>query len=61
MHVYLVCSNQTYGQDCSSVCGKCINGETCHHVSGFCPHGCSEGVQGDKSGRSVLLTSENYC
>lgn len=48
VHVYLVCSNQTYGQDCSSACGKCLNGETCHHVSGLCPHGCSEGVKGDK-------------
>uniref|UniRef100_K1QIU4 Receptor-type tyrosine-protein phosphatase U n=1 Tax=Magallana gigas TaxID=29159 RepID=K1QIU4_MAGGI len=50
-----VCSNQTYGQDCSSVCGKCLNGETCHHISGLCPHGCSEGVHGDKcqEGRSM--------
>lgn len=44
----LVCENQTYGLGCSSGCGKCINGETCHHVNGSCLHGCSEGVQGDR-------------
>lgn len=43
-----VCENQTYGLGCSFRCGKCINGETCHHVNGSCLHGCSEGVQGDR-------------
>lgn len=47
-HCSQVCENQTYGLGCSSICGKCRNGETCHHVNGSCLHGCSEGVQGDR-------------
>lgn len=54
-----VCENQTYGLGCSFGCGKCINGETCHHVNGSCLHGCSEGVQGDRCQEEVRECNDN--
>ncbi|XP_056002216.1 receptor-type tyrosine-protein phosphatase alpha-like [Ostrea edulis] len=43
-----VCDAQTYGLECSSSCGNCSDGETCHHVNGKCPQGCDAGVHGEK-------------
>lgn len=40
------CDGDTYGQDCSSTCGSCINDTQCHHIYGICLEGCSPGYHG---------------
>ena len=42
------CKDNTYGMDCSMVCGNCLNGEQCNHVNGSCHDGCDKGTHGDK-------------
>ena len=42
------CQNNTYGLECTEICGKCMHGEQCHHVNGSCLNGCDVGVFGDK-------------
>lgn len=42
------CTDNKYGLECNSTCGKCLNGAQCNHVNGSCPIGCDAGVFGDK-------------
>ena len=42
------CKDNTYGMECTKVCGNCLNGEQCNHVNGSCPDGCDKGTHGDK-------------
>lgn len=42
------CSSGTYGNNCSSRCGKCRDMEQCHHINGTCMTGCDSGYQGFK-------------
>ena len=37
------CSNGTYGQNCSGVCGQCDGGMSCDTVTGECTTGCEPG------------------
>nr|XP_022309660.1 multiple epidermal growth factor-like domains protein 10 isoform X2 [Crassostrea virginica] len=37
------CGNNTFGQDCTSVCGHCSENEHCHHINGSCLNGCDPG------------------
>ncbi|XP_048256544.1 receptor-type tyrosine-protein phosphatase epsilon-like isoform X3 [Haliotis rufescens] len=43
----LKCQSPTFGVNCSSTCGHCLNNETCHHVTGTCLKGCSPGWVND--------------
>lgn len=47
-HFSVACGNNTYGPNCAKTCGNCsyFYGEQCHHVTGFCPRGCSSGFKG---------------
>ncbi|KAK7484292.1 hypothetical protein BaRGS_00024417, partial [Batillaria attramentaria] len=41
------CGIGTYGPDCSSECGHCIEGSACNRVTGECPSGsCGNGTYG---------------
>ncbi|XP_067679820.1 uncharacterized protein [Haliotis asinina] len=39
----LECPKRTFGVNCSSMCGHCVDNEPCHHVTGTCLKGCSPG------------------
>ncbi|XP_021340744.1 receptor-type tyrosine-protein phosphatase S-like [Mizuhopecten yessoensis] len=42
------CVDGTFGDNCGSKCGHCINGSTtCHHIDGSCRSGCSPGYKVD--------------
>ena len=34
-----------YGQNCSTPCGDCANGQQCVVFNGQCPNGCEPGLQ----------------
>ena len=36
----LVCEDGFYNSRCNSKCGKCVNNEPCHKVTGECRNGC---------------------
>ena len=40
------CDGRTFGQNCSQICGKCLNNEQCHHINGRCLNGCVSGYGG---------------
>ena len=40
------CDNNTFGVNCTGVCGHCTEKEQCHHVNGTCLHGCEPGFNG---------------
>ncbi|KAK3606132.1 hypothetical protein CHS0354_010761 [Potamilus streckersoni] len=42
------CVIGTYGQNCSSLCGMCVDGAACDVVTGNCTVGCESGWQGPK-------------
>ena len=42
------CKDNTYGTECTKVCGNCLSGKQCNHVNGSCPDGCDKGTHGDK-------------
>lgn len=42
------CRNNKYGLGCMDICGKCMHGEQCHHVTGICLRGCDKGRKGAK-------------
>ena len=44
--IYVECDNNTFGQDCTGVCGNCMEKKQCHHIAGICLHGCDPGFQG---------------
>ncbi|XP_052791727.1 cell death abnormality protein 1-like [Mya arenaria] len=45
--VQMACSPGEYGQDCSSNCGHCRDGNTtCNNGNGQCPDGCTAGYKG---------------
>ncbi|XP_078328585.1 uncharacterized protein LOC111112273 isoform X2 [Crassostrea virginica] len=46
------CGENTYGAECKQSCGRCSNGEPCHHVDGSCPSGCNAGAYGVKCKQS---------
>nr|XP_034321094.1 receptor-type tyrosine-protein phosphatase epsilon-like [Crassostrea gigas] len=48
------CTDNKYGLECSSTCGKCLNGDKCNHVNGSCQNGCDAGVSGDKCDKECL-------
>lgn len=41
------CSNGTFGNDCTELCGHCKNYTYCHHINGSCLDGCKPGYIGD--------------
>ncbi|XP_067679822.1 receptor-type tyrosine-protein phosphatase S-like isoform X2 [Haliotis asinina] len=43
----LECQSRTFGGNCSSTCGHCVEDEPCHHVTGTCLKGCSPGWVND--------------
>ncbi|XP_067678553.1 uncharacterized protein [Haliotis asinina] len=43
----LKCPPRSFGVNCSSKCGHCVDDEPCHHVTGTCPKGCSSGWVSD--------------
>ena len=49
------CKDNTYGMECTLVCGNCLNGEQCNHVNGSCPNGCAKGTHGDKCDKGMLI------
>lgn len=40
------CNQMKYGENCSMLCGHCVNSEQCHHIKGSCISGCASGYQG---------------
>ena len=40
------CHSGTYGQDCTEICGACVDKKPCHYVNGTCMNGCERGYQG---------------
>ncbi|XP_061166292.1 multiple epidermal growth factor-like domains protein 10 [Saccostrea echinata] len=42
------CNVETYGLECSFLCGNCSDPESCDNTNGTCLSGCKEGVQGNK-------------
>ena len=53
------CDNKTFGQECTGVCGNCLENEPCHHINGSCLHGCDPGFNGLKCDQGLLLNYEN--
>lgn len=43
----LVCDQGTYGKDCNSTCGYCVEQKDCHHINGTCLKGCKPGYFGE--------------
>ncbi|XP_046569024.1 multiple epidermal growth factor-like domains protein 11 isoform X4 [Haliotis rubra] len=41
------CQSRTFGVNCSSTCGHCVDDEPCHHVTRTCLKGCSPGWVSD--------------
>lgn len=41
-----------YGADCGMICGRCKDGQPCHHETGICPDDCDEGYTGKKCDKS---------
>lgn len=47
MFDYLIeCDVGKFGQNCSSLCGHCLEKEQCHYINGTCPKGCDSGYHG---------------
>ena len=42
------CKDNTYGQDCMYICGKCLDGAQCNQIDGSCFKGCDKGAYGAK-------------
>lgn len=40
------CSVGKFGQNCSYLCGNCLEMEQCHHINGTCLNGCVENYNG---------------
>ncbi|XP_067679838.1 multiple epidermal growth factor-like domains protein 11 isoform X2 [Haliotis asinina] len=49
----LKCPPRSFGVNCSSKCGHCVDDEPCHHVTGTCPKGCSSGWVSDTCRQAV--------
>ena len=47
------CEGNTYGMECTQVCGNCQNSEQCYHVNGSCQTGCDKGTHGDKCDKGL--------
>ena len=41
------CVQGTYGKECNSKCGNCLNTDGCDHINGSCITGCAPGYVGD--------------
>lgn len=52
---FIACDDGTYGKECNSVCGNCINEEPCYHINGTCLNGCAPGYKGDQCSKRVYL------
>lgn len=47
IHIHFIeCDGHTFGQNCSELCGHCLNDEQCHHVDGNCTNACDLGYHG---------------
>lgn len=44
----LECENGTFGENCHSKCGHCLEVSHCHFINGSCLKGCSHGYKGDQ-------------
>lgn len=40
------CSAGSYGVNCASTCGQCLNEKVCNHETGSCDEGCQTGYKG---------------
>ena len=56
MFLSSVCSNGTYGQNCSGICGQCDGGMSCDTVTGECTTGCKPGWTGVLCDAGKLIT-----
>lgn len=54
------CDRGSFGKDCASSCGRCMDNETCHHVNGSCINGCETGFQGLDCKRSNIFSLQTY-
>ena len=52
----LDCQENTYGQNCSSVCGHCKGGQPCDTKTGECTSGCEPGYKGQNCQTGMLMT-----
>ena len=43
---FLACVSGNFGEDCKSICGKCLIKDDCYHTNGTCLNGCGRGYQG---------------
>lgn len=44
--IFIVCSDGTFGKNCTEQCGECLGKGKCDHVNGTCVNGCNPGYQG---------------
>lgn len=44
--LFLACVSGKFGEDCKSICGKCLVKDDCFHTNGTCLNGCGRGYQG---------------
>ena len=47
-HILKDCDAGTFGKDCNSTCGHCVDEETCFHINGTCLDGCVPGFTGEQ-------------
>lgn len=47
IYFIVACKHGYYGENCTNICGSCLNNQTCNNVNGTCIDGCSEGFKGD--------------
>ena len=53
--------NNTFGQNCTGVCGHCSENEQCHHINGTCLNGCDPGFNGLKCDQgNYLILNTNW-
>lgn len=50
------CSVGKFGQNCSYLCGNCLEMEQCHHINGTCLNGCVENYNGSYCTQAIALT-----
>lgn len=55
-----VCSNGTYGENCVSTCGNCVNDTICDSVTGNCDQGCTDGYVEPLCASSKIYPNLNW-
>ena len=59
---FLACVSGNFGEDCKSICGKCLVKDDCFHTNGTCLNGCSRGYQGPlcKTRKYIIMKQDFF-